>query len=244
MDDRYQLSGHMICRPVREGGIFSILMKAPCYTKPNMASSTFKPNVRRSLFLALIFQIAWIATGLIALLLGAEVKWPLLFANLLTLWVPALFEFIMKARLPDSLQIHYYLFITASSLVGSALGGYAFIPNWDTIVHIDSGVLLAWLGMYAVRYVEETRDIRFPAWFAAFVILATPLAFAVLWEVYEFMSDLLIHTTMQAGGLEDTIVDMLAALVGGLIAIILATWGLTPKTMAPRVWARRDGTKK
>lgn len=163
----------------------------------------------------------------------------MLLANLLTLWIPALFEFVTRTRLPDSLQIHYLLFITASSLVGSALGGYAFIPHWDTIVHVDSGVLLAWAGMYALFSVEKLRKVKLPGWFVVAVTLATPLAFAVLWEVYEFMSDALIHTTMQAGGLEDTIIDMLAALVGGTLAIILAAWGLVPKTVAPRVWAKR-----
>lgn len=204
-----------------------------------MTTLSFKPNVRHSLFIALIFQVAWILLGLIFAATGREVVWALLIANLLTLWAPAAFELVTKTRLPDALQIHYLLFVTAASLVGSALGGYADIPNWDTIVHIDSGVLLAWLGMYMVRYVEEVHKATLPRWFAAFVTISVPLVFAVLWETYEFLSDLLIHTTMQAGGLEDTIVDMVAALVGGTLAVMLATWGWVPKTMAPRLWAKR-----
>ena len=46
------------------------------------------------------------------------------------------------------------------------------------------------------------------------------MAFAAAWEIYEFASDTFLHTTMQAGGLEDTIVDMLAALIGATIAVI------------------------
>ena len=69
-----------------------------------------------------------------------------------------------------------------------------------------------------------------PLWFKNVVAFMTPMAFAAAWEIYEFMSDKYIGTVMQAGGLEDTIVDMLAALIGAIVAVVVSTaWPLWQK---------------
>jgi len=179
--------------------------------------------LRRSLIIALLFQIAWVLTGIIFSLSGAYVSWILLIANMLTLWAPALFILITKSNLSDGFQIGFGIFITASSLIGSALGGYGFIPNWDTIVHIYSGTLLAWFGFVIAGMAEKSIKKSLPLWFKNVVAFMTPLAFAAAWEIYEFMSDVFLGTTMQAGGLQDTIVDMVAALLGASVALIAST---------------------
>lgn len=180
-------------------------------------------DIRRSLIIALYFQIAWLVVGGVGVLAGGEVSWPLLFANLVTLWAPALFIVITRTALPASFQYGFAAFITASSLIGSALGGYGAIPNWDTLVHIYSGTLLAWFGFIIVGRAEASVKKRFPRWFSYIAAFMTPLAFAALWEIYEFTSDLLLGTSMQAGGLEDTIVDMAAAVVGSIVAVLVKT---------------------
>ncbi len=188
-----------------------------------MAYNTITQSVRRSLQIALIFQVAWVITGLLFTVFGANVGWGLLLANLLTLWAPAAYIFITRTNLSDGFQIGFGVFITASSLIGSALSGYAVIPNWDTIVHIYSGTLLAWFGFVIATNAELSIKRALPIWFKNAVAVMTPLAFASVWEIYEFMSDTYIGTTMQAGGLEDTIIDMIAALLGAVIAVVASS---------------------
>lgn len=188
-----------------------------------MAHGMNTQPLRRSLYIALLFQIAWVVTGLVFALSGAMVSWGLLIANLLTLWAPALFMLITRMQLSDGFQIGFAAFITAASFVGSALGGYGAIPNWDTIVHIYSGTLLAWFGFIVANSAEASIKKPLPLWFKNTVAFMTPLAFAAAWEIYEFSSDRLLGTSMQAGGLEDTIVDMLAALLGAVVALIIST---------------------
>lgn len=189
-----------------------------------MAASRIDINyLRRSLSIALLFQIVWVISGLLLAITGGEVKWGLLIANLLTLWAPVLFTLVTRIELSDGFQIGYAVFITAASLVGSALGGYGSIPNWDTIVHIYSGTLLAWFGFVVANNAEKSINTPLPLWFKNVVAFMTPLAFAAAWEIYEFVSDTLWGTTMQAGGLEDTIVDMLAAFLGAVVALIVSS---------------------
>lgn len=192
-----------------------------------MAHETTKAYVRRSLLIALAFQIGWILTGLIFTLAGASVSWVLLIANLVTLWAPAAFILVTRSDLSSGFQIGYAVFITGASLVGSALNGYAVIPNWDTIVHVHSGVLLAWFGYIIVAKAELSIKKPLPLWLKNTVMFMTPLAFAAVWEIYEYVSDMVLGTTMQAGGLQDTIVDMTAALIGGSVALLVSTaWRL------------------
>jgi len=179
--------------------------------------------IRHSLFIALLFQIAWITSGVLCALSGMDVRWGLLIANLFTLWVPALFILLTHSTLSVKFQVGFAVFITTSSLIGSALGGYGLIPNWDTLVHVYSGILLAWFGFIVANKVELSIKKELPLWFKNAVALMTPLAFAAVWEMYEYTSDTLWGTAMQAGGLEDTIVDMQAALVGAVIALVVSS---------------------
>lgn len=194
-----------------------------------MADVPYKQYFTRSLIIALIFQIAWVVTGLLFTLFGANVNWSLLIVNLLTLWAPMAFIFVTKANLSEAFQVGFGIFITASTLVGSVLGGYAAIPNWDTIVHIYSGTILSWFGYSIASMAETYKNVSFPIWFKNTIALMTPMAFAAAWEIYEYMSDKYFGTVMQAGGLEDTIIDMLAALVGAMIALFVATLWLSRK---------------
>jgi len=188
-----------------------------------MAHGMNTQALRRSLIIAAFFQVAWIVTGLLFTLFGASVSWVLLIANMLTLWAPALLILITRMNLSDGFQIGFAIFITASSLVGSALGGYATIPNWDTIVHVYSGTLLAWFGFVIAGWAEASMKKPLPLWFKNIVAFMTPLALASVWEIYEYASDVFLGTKMQAGGLEDTIVDMVAALLGAGVALIVST---------------------
>jgi uncharacterized membrane protein YjdF len=99
-------------------------------------------------------------------------------------------------------------------------------------VHFDSGVMLAWLGMLAVRRAEERAGSFLPVWFSLSIVVAVPMAFAAAWEICEFASDVILGTTSQSG-LEDTMLDVVAGTAGGLLAIVLLITTRRPRTVAP-----------
>lgn len=196
------------------------------------------PAVRRSLLLALPFQLGTLALAISLAAFGLPAQVLLTALLALSMWAPAAAELVFRTTLPGTLQLHYLLFITLGPFAGSALNVYAAIADWDTIIHFDSGVMLAWLGMLWVRRIEERLSVVLPAWFSLAVILLTAMAFAAAWEICEFASDQLIGTVSQSG-LEDTMADIMAGTMGGLFAIALLLIFGRPRTLAPASLLRR-----
>lgn len=197
-------------------------------------SVTAKFRLNNSLKLAFSFQLAWVVIAGICIAIGRPIAIELLAFNLVTLFAPALLEVLTRTKLPIALQVHFFVFVTSASLLGSIVGFYGLVPNWDTYVHLDSGVLMTWLGLFVVREAESQSKARLPKWFALATAFAVTMALAAMWEIYEFFSDVLIHTNMQIGGLEDTMIDTIAAVVGALIAIVIALWLKAPKSVLPK----------
>jgi len=206
-----------------------IVEPVPAKPEPAVPIST---TARSSALFALPFGIAMMV-AVIALTAMEFAVQPWLTALLaLSLWVPAAVELILRSPLPRALQLHYIIFIIAGPFAGSALNVYVAIADWDTLIHFDSGVMLAWLGMLAVRRVEERTRQAVPMWFALVVIQVTAMAFAAAWEMCEFASDVLIGTVSQSG-LDDTMLDITAGTLGGLLAITLLILLKRPRTLAP-----------
>ncbi len=195
-------------------------------------STPITRTARSSALFALPFGIAMVVALTVFGAIGLPVQ-PVLGAVLaLTLWVPAVLELIVRTPIPRALQLHYIIFILAGPFGGSVLNLYVAIPDWDTYVHFASGVMLAWLGMLAVRRVEERTRQAVPTWFAISVIQITPMAFAAAWELCEFTSDLVVGTVSQSG-LDDTMLDIIAGTLGGVLAIALLVLLGRPRTLAP-----------
>lgn len=199
----------------------------------NMEKQTAKAGLVSTLKLAFGFQLGWIVVAGLCLLVDRPIASHLLPFNLITLFTPAVVELVTRIKLPMALQIHFFVFVTAASFLGSIVGFYDSVPNWDTYVHIDSGVLLAWLGFFVVLQAEQRSKAQLPKWFGALFAFLVPMALASLWEIYEYFSDVVFHTSMQTGGLRDTIIDMVAAVAGALIAIAIAVWCKAPKSVLP-----------
>jgi putative Mn2+ efflux pump MntP len=201
-----------------------------------MTSSIKVSSLKRSLSLALIFQIGWIVTVIIGLLFGKQLNIGLFILLLFTLWAPAALELITRTKFPTVLHVHFSILLTIASFMGSLFGVYALIPHWDSFAHWYSGLLLAWLGLFAVRAVQDKSKGKFsvPRWFSVSVAIVTPLAFAAVWEICEFTSDTYLHTHTQAG-LQDTILDMVSAGVGAIIAVLILAWFDRPKSVLPHL---------
>lgn len=195
-------------------------------TDPNNLSGTIK--------FALAFVVGWLVLSGIYLLTGRHIVIGLLPVNLLLLFVPLVLELVTRTTLPIALKIHFSIFLTAAALLGSIVGFYGSVNNWDTYVHLYSGVLTGWFGFYVVAQGEKHAKAQFRKWFALAAAFAIPMAIAALWEIYEYLSDIILHTNMQIGGLDDTMIDMMSALIGALIALAIAVVFRSPKSVLPK----------
>ncbi len=199
--------------------------------------SPMRDRARASARLLLPFVVGTVVLAVGLSLLSFDVELWLVVLLILSLAVPLLVELVLRTTIPWPLQLHYLLFITAGPFAGSALNVYSAIPEWDTLVHYDSGIMLAWLGMLLVRRAEEGAALAFPRWFELTVIQGTVMAFAAAWEICEFLSDHLIGTVSQAD-LVDTMSDIIAGTLGGVTGIAILVLFRRPRTLLPLSFVR------
>ncbi|MED3910970.1 hypothetical protein P4597_17720 [Peribacillus simplex] len=135
--------------------------------------------------------------------------------------VPLLLALFTKLQFNLPIIISYLIFLFGSQFLGSILGWYG-LGWWDTFLHLLSGSLLAFTGIALYeRLVYRNAGKEISPWFVFLFTLSFSALGGVIWEIYEFSSDHLFGMTLQGGGNKDTMIDLIADTVGGLI---IAVW--------------------
>lgn len=135
--------------------------------------------------------------------------------------IPLLLALFTKLHFNLPIVLSYLIFLVGSQYLGSILGWYG-LGWWDTFMHLVSGAILAFaaIALYERLIHRQAGDAISP-WFVFLFTLSFAALGGVLWEVYEFSCDQLINMTLQGGGNKDTMTDLIADTVGGLI---IAVW--------------------
>jgi uncharacterized protein (DUF697 family) len=113
-------------------------------------------------------------------------------------------------------------------LPGSRLSFYQSVWWWDHLTHALSSSVVAAVGYSTVRALDEHSEaIDLPWQFMFVFILLFVVAFGVFWEVLEFaiggLGDLVGGgSILTQYGLEDTLLDLVFDIIGGIVA---AVWG-------------------
>ena len=121
--------------------------------------------------------------------------------------------------LDNSIYINLVIFIMVSSLLGSCFKFYS-INNYDDFLHLYSGILSCNVAYLIIRYFNNEENIKMvnKVFVMIFLFMFT-MGVASLWEIMEFSLDNILGTHTQIGGLEDTMIDMVDALIGAIISI-------------------------
>ena len=148
---------------------------------------------------------------------------------LLIMFAPHLFNKTHKIQIPPEFELAAIIFAFASLYLGEIHAYYTKYWWWDISLHVSSGVLLGILGFLLVYVLNEHDDVRLnmrPSFVALFAF-AFSVAFAGLWEVFEFSMDQLFSMSMQkamlgdASGLTDTMWDLIVTiLAAGCISLL------------------------
>ncbi|SIQ41109.1 hypothetical protein SAMN05878482_1011152 [Peribacillus simplex] len=135
--------------------------------------------------------------------------------------IPLLLALFTKLQFNLPIIISYLIFLFGSQFLGSILGWYG-LGWWDTLLHLLSGSLLAFTGIALYeRLVYRNAGKEISPWFVFLFTLSFAALGGVIWEIYEFSSDQLFGMTLQGGGNKDTMIDLIADTIGGLI---IAVW--------------------
>ncbi len=113
--------------------------------------------------------------------------------------IPTLFKRIFKLEIPASLELFIVLFIYASAFLGEIGGYYDRYKLWDSILHITSGFIGAAVGFSIADMMCRGDSVKFllTAGFVSVFAVCFSVTVGVVWEVYEFLMDMMIGTDMQ-----------------------------------------------
>lgn len=143
------------------------------------------------------------------------------------------FAFIFAVRkwklgIPRYIIILTCLHFVLAVYLGTAMGMYKKLFWWDLFTHGYFGFLCCAI----VYYLYVNFEKKEPKWIQYVIFMLLTIAFAALWEIYEYVADLFLHSDMQGvesaiekgiSPLTDTMTDMIIAIAGGLV-FYLALW--------------------
>lgn len=111
------------------------------------------------------------------------------------------------------------IFIAISILGGTCFDFYRF-NHFDDVLHITSGFIGCMAARILFYFSQNETDIPRKRIFFVIYMFMFSMGIASIWELIEFGLDRYLGFDCQAGGLTDTMFDILDCLIGSIIATI------------------------
>lgn len=126
-------------------------------------------------------------------------------------------EKLFKYEFPLVLHAIIFSYVLLSVIIGSGVGVFRMVNWYDKILHGLLGYVLCILGMYiAIKCKIWDKSISGNLW----IMFAVSMAYASIWEIFEFTCDQLLGQDMQRNSLMDTMLDMVSHFVVTIIFMI------------------------
>ena len=111
------------------------------------------------------------------------------------------------------------IFIAISILGGTCFDFYRF-NHFDDVLHITSGFIGCMVARILFYFSQNETDVPRKRIFFVIYMFMFSMGIASIWELIEFGLDRYLGFDCQAGGLTDTMFDILDCLIGSVIATI------------------------
>ncbi len=117
-----------------------------------------------------------------------------------------------------SLYITSNLFLFFSTILGTCFEFYDIIKRYDDFLHVWSGFICVSFA-YNILIITN-KDFRVSKSFILIYLFMFSMGVSAIWEIIEFSLDSAFGMSTQAGGLSDTMIDMIDGLIGTIIMLI------------------------
>ncbi|WP_341548963.1 hypothetical protein [Desulfitobacterium sp. THU1] len=145
---------------------------------------------------------------------------------LATLTVPFLINTLcnrVKLKLPPGFLFNGVVFIFLAQYQGEVKKFYQTFWWWDVFLHGAFGSLAVLFALYifnsSFRKDDQLSKARFTV-FLGLISLCFSVACSAIWEIFEYLGDIVFPVKMVKGGLEDTMSDLMVGAVTALITAI------------------------
>ncbi|MDC7227078.1 MAG: hypothetical protein PQJ61_09985 [Spirochaetales bacterium] len=169
--------------------------------------------------LAFILRGLFLVSLVISIVTGRYDLIPISAVSFGLTFLPSILERSIKVSLPPSFQVMLLIFIFGAQFLGEILDYYERFWWWDLLLHGWSGVLLGTVGFLLVYVMNEASkvEVDMSPFFISFFALCFAVTCGVVWEVFEYLMDVIFGTNMQKSGLVDTMGDLIIDAAGALI---------------------------
>ena len=113
---------------------------------------------------------------------------------------------ILSAFFRWRMNLFFYLlftFYTMGPLLGAVYNFYYFTTWWDVLLHVLAGTVFAVVGAQLSDVLNKNNKTSYI--FAAVFGVLLSISIAVVWEMFEYSSDVFLNSDMQA----DTVIDVI-----------------------------------
>jgi hypothetical protein len=141
----------------------------------------------------------------------------------LIVFFPNILGHQFHVRIPPEFELMAVVFVYASLFLGELKGFYLKFWWWDILLHTSSGLIMGIFGFLLVHVINEHEDLEAhmkPSFVALFAFMFS-LGMGAIWEIFEFFLDQVFGMNTQAGGLEDTMIDLIVDGFGALVISII-----------------------
>lgn len=163
-------------------------------------------------------------------------------AMLLILTAPIILRKRFLLNVPLILTVVIAAFAFTAMVLGDGLNFYGRYPWWDSLLHLFSGGMLSFIGLWIVHILLSDSDqvVFSNKYFLALFLLMFSLSCGAIWEICEYTYDDLFGTNTQQfmettsgsiytdqdiplvghEALRDTMTDLILDFIGGLIVAL------------------------
>jgi hypothetical protein len=137
-------------------------------------------------------------------------------------FLPTILKKIFKVKMPKEFDLVVIILIYGILFLGEVRGLYSQFWWWDVFLNLLATLALGFIGLTIVSYMYKMEKIDTSPYVIAFIVFSFVFSLAALWEVLEFIMDLVLGFELQKFSLQDTMSDLITAAVGSFISAILS----------------------
>ncbi len=184
--------------------------------------------------------LAWAMQGLILLegLYGIAIINPSImftaFIGFFLTCIPYLIEHRIGVTLPWEVN---FLIAFSVFLHVAGYSQYLYIllyPYYDKVAHFVTSITVGVLAFVSILLIDRFSCTKLERWQIFFYIVIFTMAIGSFWEIYEYLMDTFFGsylTKLLQHGLDDTMIDLITDLLGGVVVAAFGTWYIQKKTI-------------
>ncbi|MBS5858284.1 MAG: hypothetical protein ACLTKT_06185 [Clostridia bacterium] len=175
-----------------------------------MKKNKVKKYRKRDLTVYIVLRLLVILTIVIQAIRGNFENVFLCILTLILFTIPSIIDKKLNIKLPNALEVIILLFIFSAEILGEIQNFYGIFKFWDTMLHTINGFLCAAIGFSMIDILNRSPrfHLKMSPLFVALVAFCFSMTIGILWEFFEYGSDVFFKTDMQKDRITSSIASV------------------------------------